>query len=432
MKSPTTLQKVTNDPVALMQGVRAAMTRANPSLEDRLPEVTVDNLRDFGSAIMSYQPAQNEFVDTLVNLIGKIWITYRLFTNPLRILKKGILEYGDTVEMVYVNVAKAHQFDPAIAETEWMKRELPDAETAFAKLNYRVFYKTTISDDMLRNAFMSWQGVSDFISGVFNAMYTGAEYDEFAVMKQQLAAYGENGGFAVQVIPDVTDDTTAHAALAAMKAASNKMAFMSGAYNSLGVLTATPKEKQVLLIDADTDAYLSVLGYATLFNLEPARTQYRIIVVDEIPLENVHAILVDEDFYAVWDALQKFTRDMNGQGLYWNYWAHYWRAFAVCPWANAIAFTSVKPTVTAVTVSPATATVAPGEKVKFRAQATGTGNPPAAATWTVTGAADSSTQVSPSGTLYVGAKETATSLTVTATNIYDNSKSGTATVTVTA
>lgn len=431
MKSPTELQKVTDNPVTLMQGVRAAMVQDYPGLADRLPEVTVDNLRDFGGAVMSYQPAQNAFVDTLVNLIGKIWITYRLFTNPLRVLKKGILEYGDTVEMVYVNVAKAHQFDPALAETEWMKREIPDAETAFAKLNYQVFYKQTISDDMLRNAFMSWQGVSDFISGVFNAMYTGAEYDEFTVMKNQLKAYSDNGGFAVQVIPDITDNDSAHMALAAMKAASNKIAFMSSAYNSAGVVTATPKAKQVLIVDADADAYLSVLGYATLFNLEPAAAQYRVIVVDEIPVDNVHAILMDEDFYAVWDALQKFTRDMNGQGLYWNYWAHYWRAFAVCPWANAIAFTTVKPTITALTVDPATANVAPSGKLKLKTVVTGTGNPPAQAKWAVTGAADASTQISPTGTLYVGAAETAKTLTVTATSTYDSTKSGTATITVT-
>lgn len=107
-------------------------------------------------------------------------------------------------------------------------------------------------------------------------------------------------------------------ALAKMKAVSNKMAFMRSDYNSLGVLTATPKEKQVLIIDADTDAYLAVLGYSTLFNLEPAKVQYRVIVVDEIPIQDTHAILIDEDFYAVWDALQKFTRDMNGKACTGN------------------------------------------------------------------------------------------------------------------
>lgn len=309
-----------------------------------------------------------------------------------------------------------------------MKREIPDVNTAFAKLNYQVFYKQTISDDMLRQAFMSWQGLSDFISSVFNAMYTGAELDEFTTMKNLLAQYGTAGKFAVEVIDEVTDNTSAHMALAKMKAVSNKMAFMRSDYNSLGVLTATPKEKQVLIIDADTDAYLAVLGYSTLFNLEPAKVQYRVIVVDEIPIQDTHAILIDEDFYAVWDALQKFTRDMNGQGLYWQYWAHYWRIMAVCPFANAVAFVTTAPTITEVKVTPATTNYAQDTATQMKVNVTGTGPYPQGVTWTISGNTDATTNIARDGLLYFGKAETGT-ITITATSVFDNSKTGTATAT---
>lgn len=428
MKSAKVLTNVTNNAPQILTAIRAQMVAENPSFENRLPQVTQDNIREFGTAVLDYQPAQNAFVDTLVNLIGRVWITYRLFTNPMRVLKKGILEYGDTVELVYTNLAKAHQFDPAQAEKEWMKREIPDVNTAFAKLNYQVFYKQTISDDMLRQGFMSWQGLSDFISSVFNAMYTGAELDEFITMKNLLAQYGTAGKFAVEVIGEVTDNTSAHMALAKMKAVSNKMAFMRSDYNSLGVLTVTPKEKQVLIIDADTDAYLAVLGYSTLFNLEPAKVQYRVIVVDEIPIQDTHAILIDEDFYAVWDALQKFTRDMNGQGLYWQYWAHYWRIMAVCPFANAVAFVTTAPTITEVEVTPATELYAQGAVNQMKANVTGTGLYPQGVTWTIRGNTDATTNIARDGLLYFGEAETGT-ITITATSVFDKSKTGTATAT---
>lgn len=429
MKSAKVLTNVTNNAPQILTALRAQMVAENPSFENRLPQVTQDNIREFGTAVLDYQPTQNAFVDTLVNLIGRVWITYRLFTNPMRVLKKGILEYGDTVELVYTNLAKAHQFDPAQAEEEWMKREIPDVNTAFAKLNYQVFYKQTISDDMLRQAFMSWQGLSDFISSVFNAMYTGAELDEFTTMKNLLAQYGTAGKFAVEVIDEVTDNTSAHMALAKMKAVSNKMAFMRSDYNSLGVLTATPKEKQVLIIDADTDAYLAVLGYSTLFNLEPAKVQYRVIVVDEIPIADTHAILIDEDFYAVWDALQKFTRDMNGQGLYWQYWAHYWRIMAVCPFANAVAFVTTAPTITKITVTPLTTTnYAQGTAVQMKVAVTGTGLYPQGVTWSISGNTDTTTNIARDGLLYFGNAETG-AITITATSVFDKSKTGTATAT---
>lgn len=428
MKSAKVLTNVTSNAPQLLTALRAQMVAENPSFENRLPQVTQDNIREFGTAVLDYQPTQNAFVDTLVNLIGRVWITYRLFTNPMRVLKKGILEYGDTVELVYTNLAKAHQFDPAQAEEEWMKREIPDVNTAFAKLNYQVFYKQTISDDMLRQAFMSWQGLSDFISSVFNAMYTGAELDEFTTMKNLLAQYGTAGKFAVEVIDEVTDNTSAHMALAKMKAVSNKMAFMRSDYNSLGVLTATPKEKQVLIIDADTDAYLAVLGYSTLFNLEPAKVQYRVIVVDEIPIQDTHAILIDEDFYAVWDALQKFTRDMNGQGLYWQYWAHYWRIMAVCPFANAVAFVTTAPTITKIAVTPATSNYAQGTATQMKVNVTGTGLYPQGVTWTISGNTDATTNIARDGLLYFGEAETGT-ITITATSVFDKSKTGTTTAT---
>lgn len=434
MKSAKVLTNVTNNAPQILTALRAQMVAENPSFENRLPQVTQDNIREFGTAVLDYQPTQNAFVDTLVNLIGRVWITYRLFTNPMRVLKKGILEYGDTVELVYTNLAKAHQFDPAQAEEEWMKREIPDVNTAFAKLNYQVFYKQTISDDMLRQAFMSWQGLSDFISSVFNAMYTGAELDEFTTMKNLLAQYGTAGKFAVETItraPDTTNEGYAHFILSRMKAVSNKMSFMRSDYNSLGVLTATPKSKQVLIIDADTDAYLAVLGYSTLFNLEPAKVQYRVIVVDEIPLQDVKAILIDEDFYAVWDCLQKFTRDMNGQGLYWQYWAHYWRIMAVCPFANAVAFVTSAPTITSVTVSPSSTTVNKGATVQMTATVEGTGLFPQGVTWSISGNSDNTTAITRDGVLTIGSTE-AGPVTVTATSVYNTEKNGTATITVNA
>jgi uncharacterized protein YjdB len=260
-------------------------------------------------------------------------------------------------------------------------------------------------------------------------MYTGAELDEFTTMKNLLAQYGTAGKFAVEVIDEVTDNTSAHMALAKMKAVSNKMAFMRSDYNSLGVLTATPKEKQVLIIDADTDAYLAVLGYSTLFNLEPAKVQYRVIVVDEIPIQDTHAILIDEDFYAVWDALQKFTRDMNGQGLYWQYWAHYWRIMAVCPFANAVAFVTTAPTITGVTVSPDATAVNKGTTIQMKATVTGTGLFPQGVTWAISGNSDSATTITRDGVLTIGSAEVGP-VTVTATSIYNTEKNGTATITV--
>ena len=92
---------------------------------------------------------------------------------------------------------------------------------------------------------------------------------------------------------------------------------------------------------------------------------------------------------------------------------------------------NAEPTVTSVTISPATANVAKGTTQKFTATVTGTNNPAQTVTWSIV-QTNSGTTINSSGLLKVAAAESLTSLTVKATSTVDKSKSGTAAVTVTA
>lgn len=85
-------------------------------------------------------------------------------------------------------------------------------------------------------------------------------------------------------------------------------------------------------------------------------------------------------------------------------------------------------TVSTVTVSPATATVAKGTKKAFTAKVEGEGIVSGDVEWSQTGGTKST--ISDDGVLSVGSAETATSITVTAKSKQDSSITGTATVTV--
>jgi hypothetical protein len=86
--------------------------------------------------------------------------------------------------------------------------------------------------------------------------------------------------------------------------------------------------------------------------------------------------------------------------------------------------------ITSVTVSPASASVAKGATKQFSATVNGNGNPSQSVTWSVAGGG-SGTSINASGVLTVGANETAASLTVKATSTADSAKYGAAAVTVT-
>jgi hypothetical protein len=88
------------------------------------------------------------------------------------------------------------------------------------------------------------------------------------------------------------------------------------------------------------------------------------------------------------------------------------------------------PTVTGVTVSPLSASVAKGGGQQFNATVTGTNSPAQTVTWKVEGGV-AGTTITTAGLLSVALNETASSLTVRATSTVDDTKSGIATVTVT-
>lgn len=415
--------------VDILNAIRA---QQDAEYQNRIPVATQQNLRDVGQAMMSYKPAQNAFLNALVNRIARVIITSKSYQNPLKEFKKGIMEYGETVAEYFVNIAKAHQFDPAVAEQEWMKREIPDVEAVFHKMNYQNFYKVTISDRELRQAFLSADGVTDLIARIVDSLYTGSEYDEFLIMKQLIVDAAQGGKMYPVHIPAISA-ANAKEIVTTIKSISNDMAFMKTKYNSMGVLTATPKRDQILILDSRFDAVIDVEVLASAFNMEKAEFMGRRILIDDFAeLTGVVAAIVDSDWFMVFDNMLEFTENYNGEGLYWQYWYHCWKTFSNSPFANAVLFTTDTVAATSVVITPAAPTATVGQQVQFTASVQGTGYIPQDVTWTVTGSQSptQATTINQSGLLIIGADEVAKSLTITATSTFAPTVSKTATVTI--
>ncbi|WP_206920558.1 hypothetical protein, partial [Alicyclobacillus suci] len=73
---------------------------------------TQANLRDTLNSLTQYRPMWNQFVDALVNRIGSVVARNISWTNPLQEFKRGMLNYGDTIEEIQVGLLKAHIYDP--------------------------------------------------------------------------------------------------------------------------------------------------------------------------------------------------------------------------------------------------------------------------------------------------------------------------------
>lgn len=453
---PTT-PRVTNLNATSVDILNAIRNSATANYQNYVPvaDARVESIREIGAIIMNFPALQNEFLSALVNRIGRVLITNRMYSNPLTVFKKGILEYGETIEEIFVELAKPFQFDVPNAENEVFKREMPDVRAAFHILNYQKFYKTTIQEDQLRQAFLSWSGVTDLISKIVDSMYSGAAYDEYNVTLYLLARHILNGNLYPVSIPAATAQN-AKAVAATVKKISNAYEFMSTKYNKAGVHNFTKKADQYLILSADFDATMDVEVLAAAFNMDKAEfSGHRVLVgsfgdidtarlaeifdgdstyvplttAELTALDALPGVLVDGDFFMILDNMYKFTEQYNGQGLYWNYWYHVWKTFSVSPFANAAVFVPGTPAITSVTVSPDAVTAGAGQKVNLTATVVTTYFASKAVNWTLSDNAPATVDIY--GTVVIDEDATTgTTITVTATSVFDPTKSDTCTITV--
>lgn len=434
--------------------LNAIRNSASTNYRDFVPTAknTSESIRRIGEIIMQYTPLQNEFLNALVNRIARVIITSKMYSNPLSMFKKGLIDFGETIEEIFVNIANPHQYDVEESENKVFAREIPDVRAAFHTLNYKKFYKQTIQNKDLNQAFLSWDGITDLISKIVNAMYTAANYDEFVTTKYMLAKAILDGRLSAITV----DANDAKGAVTKIKGVSNALTFMSNNYNVAGVQTFTDKDDQYLLVNSQFDSEIDVEVLASAFNMSKAEFMGHRILIDgfgtldvarlnalfkddpnyEEPsqdtltaLNAIPAVLVDKNFFMIFDNMFEFTENYNGQGLYWNYFYHTWKTFSMSPFANALVFVPAVPSVTSVTVSPTAITCKKGQSVQLSVEVATENYAPKTVNWK---SDTDGVTVDINGHVTVATSVKATTAIITATSTYDNTKSGECTVTITA
>lgn len=442
--------------------LNAIRNSASANYKNYVPVASLDqnNIKEIGLVIMNDAVLQNEFLSALVNRIGRVLVTSKLYDNPWSIFKKGIMEYGETLEEVFVNIAKPFEYDPAVAETKFMQREIPDVRAAFHVLNYQKFYKATIQREQLRQAFLSWEGITDLIGRIVDSMYTAANYDEFQVMKYMIGKHILNGEIKPVQVAAVSA-ANMKTIIGTIKGTSNNLEFMSNKYNLAGVQNFALKDDQYIIVNSNFDAVMDVEVLASAFNMDKAdfmghrvlvdsfgsldnerlaqlfanEANYSALTTDELTaLDAVPAIIVDKDWFMIYDNMNQFTDDYNGEGLYWQYWYHAWKTFSISPFANAAVFVPGAPAISSVTVTPEEAVVMPGQNLQLTATVATNYFASKAVNWTATisgEAAPALVDVTPLGVLRTSPDiEAGTEITVTAKSVVDSTKTDTATITI--
>lgn len=422
-------------------------------------DATTGSIRAVGEQILAFQPRMNEFVSALVNRIARVMVTSKLYSNPLAFMKKGLLEYGETIEEIFVDIAKANNYDwNSTNETEQaFKRANPDIKSAFHAMNMQAYYKTTVSEQNLRQAFLSLDGVTDLIARIVNSLYSGAAYDEFIMMKYVIAQSMLAGNVNMQSIAAVEDEASGKNAVKKVKGITNKLQFMSKDYNIAGVNTFIPSTDDIFVVmTADYEATIDVDVLASAFNMSKVQFMGQRVLVDSFAfndgelerlddllakdpsyvkpnsgditaLNSVGIVVMSRDWLQVYDVLNQFTEQYNAALLYWNEFNHVWRIYSASPFAPIVGFTTMTPTITAVTVTaPETATAQ--SRVVAVASVSGTDFANKGVKFSITPTTNVTIDEN-TGFIAFGANASG-KYTVKATSVFDSTKSGTADITV--
>lgn len=346
-------------------------TNASYAYQSSVPAISdAQGIPRVGEVLYGNPTLANEFINALVNRIALVVVNSATFNNPYADLKKGYIEYGETVEDIFTAIIKAQEFSPEKAASREFKRTMPDVKTAFHTMNWRVMYPITIQREDLRRAFLSADGVENMITSILDQIYVSAEYDEFLLFKYMLIKAISAG----KAYPVAFDATKPADGAIAFRTYSNLLPFMKTQFNEAGVTTNTPRERQQIFMDAAYNATMDVSVLAESFHMEKAEFSGKLRLIDDWTtfdnarfdviransdqleevtsaelalMADVKAVLVDEKWFQVYDNERVMTDTPVASGLYWNYFYHTWKTVSHSPFANIIVFLDDAATVTA-------------------------------------------------------------------------------------
>ena len=203
--------------------------------------------------------------------------------------------------------------------------------------------------------------MQNLIAKIVDSIYRAAEYDEFLLFKYMIIKSVNNGAF--KAVGVNTSDPKNYAK--AFRGTSNKLPFMNTEYNAAHVMNTTPRNRQVIFMDAQFNADFDVDVLSAAFNMDKADFMGSLFLIDDWAtfdnerwsvirstsdgieevtsaelsvMGNVKAILVDEEWFQVYDNLNRMTEKFVAAGLRWNYFYHTWKTISWSPYANAVVF----------------------------------------------------------------------------------------------
>ena len=278
----------------------------------------------------------------LGDMIGKIAYSViwdNTAKDKLAVFDKMPIDKGDTIEEAVVKMAESLAYD-ADGEHALDRETSEKFAVAYYKNWGRKKFKKTVDVAEMRKVLSKEQDVSDVSAKIVSSMTEGDIQEKYEDLRDLFAwgkqsADGGTGAVLVKadtVAYDSTNSTIDYkGVLISLKDTIKGMQYVNTNFNSASLKRRTRPEDMVIVMPYKLRNRLDVGELASLFNLEKAEINQKIIEVDtDVDVSGYYDIfVVDKHAVLAFTRLYEMVNQLNADGLFWNYFLHVERLYAL-------------------------------------------------------------------------------------------------------
>ena len=375
-----------------LNNIRETSIENNTLYHRYVPEILpTTDIGSFASPLLENPDLMNEFLNVLVKRIAYTKIENKIFRNKLRVLEGDNIPLGAIGQEIYINPAKGRQFNVNDFAGLLAKYE-SDVKVEYHQLNSDLQYPATITRPKLKDAFVSWSSLEDFVNGITQSLYNGAYIDQYNLTKGLVAcAYASNQVVSEVISNPTTSEANANTFLTKAREIYLNMQEPTPDYNAWrkvggygkDILTWTDPENIVLLIRNDIGAYLDVNTLANAFNIDKKVLLGNVIYVNNFNQydsegelvydgSNIIGMIADKSWFKIKEQEMTMDEFYNANNRTWQLYLNVVKLYSYSLFSNAVCFALAEPAVpaTAIKFVETAPTVVAGEKIVLEIETT--------------------------------------------------------------